>query len=222
MFAIVNESYPEPRCIKDGNSDFQAQKSVIWTSQMGDVVHMKEMLVDKMESNDFDPNDSDLRRGDNVIQGLISNKKRKINRIPRSPQGLKKILDPVMKKILRSDSDSPAYNPTSPPSTVETTESYATSPPSTVRNTESSGIVRTQGPVRETEPAVDSISEERTDMSMFIAPAVMNSAQLAQSNWMVDSGAGMSGTSSTINLKDTMRCKRAITPACSTVLFVLT
>ena len=49
-------------------------------------------------------------------------------------------------------------------------------------------------PVREPEPAVDSNSEERTDMSMFIAPVVMNSAQVAQSNWMVDSGAGMSGT----------------------------
>ena len=35
MCAIVIESYPEPRFIKDGNSDYQAQKSVIWTSQMG-------------------------------------------------------------------------------------------------------------------------------------------------------------------------------------------
>ena len=37
MCAIVNESYPEPNCIKDGNSDYQAQKSVIWRSQMGNV-----------------------------------------------------------------------------------------------------------------------------------------------------------------------------------------
>ena len=121
-----------------------------------------------------------------------------------------------------SDSDSPAYNPTSPPSTVETTESYATSPPSTVRTTESSGSARTQGPrttlefmpVQEPEPAVDSDSEERTDMSMF----VINSAQVTQSNWMVDSGAGMSGTSSTINLKDTMRCRIPITPAFGEVM----
>ena len=34
--AIVIESYPEPRFIKDGNSDYQAQRSLIWTSQMSD------------------------------------------------------------------------------------------------------------------------------------------------------------------------------------------
>ena len=87
--------------------------------------------------------------------------------------------------------------------------------------TESSGNERTQGPrttleftpIREPEPAVDSNSEERTDMSVFMAPVVMNSAQIAQSNWMTDSGAGMSGTSSTTNLKDTMRCRIPITPA---------
>ena len=66
-----------------------------------------------------------------------------------------------------SDSESPAYNPTSPPYSVETTES--------------SGKARTQGqgkftPVREPEPVVDFDSEERTDMSMFIAPVAMNSA----------------------------------------------
>ena len=42
-----------------------------------------------MESNDFDLNDSDLRRGDNVIQGLISNNKRKRNGTPITPLGLK-------------------------------------------------------------------------------------------------------------------------------------
>ena len=35
---------------------------------------------------------------------------------------------------------------------------------------------------------------------------------------MVDSGAGMSGTSSTINLKDTMRCKIPMTPAFRAVM----
>ena len=229
MCARVYESYPGPRCIKDGNSEYQAQKSLIWTSQMGDVVHIKGKLVDKMESNDFDPNDSDLRRGDNMIQGQISNKKRKRNRTPITPLGLKMILEGSPgdeENTEGSDSDSPAYNPTSPPSTVETTESYATSPPSTLRTTESSGRARTQGPrttleftpVREPEPTVDSESEERTDMSMFIAPVVMNSAQVAQSNWMVDSGAGMSSTSSTINLKDTTRCKIPITPAFGEVM----
>ena len=133
---------------------------------MGNVVHTKEKLVDEMESNDFDPNDSDLRRGDNVIQGLISNKKRERNRTPITPLGFKRILEGSPgdeENTEGSDSDSPAYNPTSPPSTVETTESYATSPPSTVKTTESSGSARTQGPrttleftpVREPEPAVE-------------------------------------------------------------------
>ena len=111
-----------------------------------------------------------------------------------------------------SESASPAFDPTSPPYLVETTES--------------SGNARIQGqgttleftPVREPEPAVDFDSEDRTDMSMFIAPVAMNSAQLAHSNWMVDSGAGMSGTSSTINLKDTIRCKIPITPAFGAVM----
>ena len=83
---------------------------------MGNVVHAKEKLVDEMESNDFDPYDSDLRRGRNVIQGLISNKKRRMNRTPRTPLGLKKILEGspgAEDNIEGSDSDSLAYNPTS-------------------------------------------------------------------------------------------------------------
>ena len=144
--AIVIESYPEPRFIKDGNSDYQAQKSVIWTSQMGDSVQIKEELVEKIESNDVDPNDSSLRRGENAIQCLMSNYKRKRNGKPITPLGLKKILKGSPgdeEKTEGSDSDSPAYNPTSPPSTVETKESYATSPPSAVRTTESLGSART-------------------------------------------------------------------------------
>ena len=77
--------------MKDGNSDYQAQKTVIWTSQMGNLEHTKEKLVDEMDPNDFDPNDPFLRRGSNLIQGLISNKKRRLNRTPRTPLGLKKI-----------------------------------------------------------------------------------------------------------------------------------
>ena len=188
-----------------------------------------------METNDFGPNDSSLRRGENAIQSLMSNNKRKRNRIPRTPLGFKGITEegsPADEENTEgSDSDSPAT------STVETTESYATSPPSTVRTTKSSGNAQTQGPrttldftpVRELEPTVDFNSEERTDMSMFIAPVVMNSSQVAQSNRMVDSAAGaavwalivaagMSGTSSTINLKDTMRCKIPITPAFGEVM----
>ena len=111
-----------------------------------------------------------------------------------------------------SDSESPAYNPKSQPHSMETTES--------------SGKARTQGqgttleftPVRGPEPAVDFDSEESTDMSMFIAPVAMDSAQIAQSNWTVDSGAGMSGTISTINLRDNMRCKIPITLAFGAVM----
>ena len=61
MYAIVNESYPEPICIKDGNSDYQAQKTVILTSQMGNLEHTKEKLVCEMKSNGFDPNDPFLK-----------------------------------------------------------------------------------------------------------------------------------------------------------------
>ena len=66
-----------------------------------------------------------------------------------------------------SESASPAFDPTSPPYSVESTES--------------SGKVRIQGQgtalefttVREPEPAVDFDSEDRTYMSMFIAPVAM-------------------------------------------------
>ena len=57
-----------------------------------------------------------------------------------------------------------------------------------------------------------------TKMSMFIAPVSMLSAQSHSFNWMVDSGAGMSGTSSTNNLRDTMSCRIPITPAFGLVL----
>ena len=157
-----------------------------------------------------------MRRGENAIQGMESNVKRKRHREPITPLGLKKLTKKDCpgdeENTEGSKSESPAYNPTSPSSTVETTKS--------------SGKAQTQGPgttleftpVREPEPAVNSISEERADMSMFIAPVAMNSAQVAQSNWMVDLGAVMSGTSSTINLKDTMRCRIPITPAFGEVM----
>ena len=72
--------------------------------------------MDEMDSNDFDPNDPIMRRGSNVIQGLISNKKRRMNRTSRTPLGLKKILEGspgAEDNIEGSDSDSLAYNPTS-------------------------------------------------------------------------------------------------------------
>ena len=46
----------------------------------------------------------------------------------------------------------------------------------------------------------------------------MLGAQSHSVNWMVDSGAGMSGTSNTNNLRDTMSCRISITPAFGIVL----
>ena len=56
MCAMVKESYPEPRYIKDENLDYQALKSVTWSGYTGrkntlTVVKLKEILVDKMATN---------------------------------------------------------------------------------------------------------------------------------------------------------------------------
>ena len=61
---------------------------------------------------------------------------------------------------------------------------------------------------------MESDSDERSYMSMFIALVAMNCAQVATTNWMVDSGAG----NSTINLRNTMRYKIPITPAFRAVM----
>ena len=53
---------------------------------------------------------------------------------------------------------------------------------------------------------------------MFIASVAMLSAQSHSVNSMVDSGAGMSGTSSTNNLRDTTSYRIPITPAFGSVL----
>ena len=65
---------------------------------------------------------------------------------------------------------------------------------------------------------MDISSTGNSVMYMFTAPIAMNSAQVPSSNWMVDSGAGMSSISSTNNLKNTMRCKIPITPAFGSVM----
>ena len=214
MCAIVTESYPEPRYIKDKDSDCQSQKSVRWSEYINkdlNAVLVKELLVDNMGTNDTNPHASHLRRGANAIQGLKSNFKRKRKWIPRTPLGLQKLNEvdsPSGEDTWGSESASPAYNPTSPPNSVETTESSGKS------QSQGQGTTLEFKPVREPEPAVDFYSDERTDMSMF----AMDSVQIAQSNWIVDSRAGKSGTSSTINLKDTMRCKIPITPAFGAVM----
>ena len=67
-----------------------------------------------------------LRRGTNSIQGLISSSKRKRNRIPVTPRGLQKINEMESSSdeyTESSESASPAFDPTSLPYPVETTES---------------------------------------------------------------------------------------------------
>ena len=188
MIAIVKVSYPEPKYIKDIESYYQVQRSVTWSDYTSNkknlsAIRYKELLVQHMTTNDsdtfIDPVASHLRRGANAIQGLISSSKRKRNRVQIFPLGLQMVneMDSSSDDHTEgSESASPAFHPTSPPYSVETTESL--------------GKARTQGPgttleftpVQEPEPAVDSDSKERTDLSMFSAPVAMKSAQIAHSN----------------------------------------
>ena len=78
-------------------------------------------------------------------------------------------------------------------------------------------ILTDPGPVVESELSSQYVTHS-DNMSMFIAPVAMLSAQSHSVNWMVDSGSGMSGTSSTNNLRDTMSCSIPITPAFGSVL----
>ena len=64
---------------------------------MGNIEDVKDKLVDKMESNGFDPNDPFLRRGSDVIQGLMSNKKRVAGpRLDRRTKGIRAIASIVL------------------------------------------------------------------------------------------------------------------------------
>ena len=78
-------------------------------------------------------------------------------------------------------------------------------------------ILTNPGPAVESELSPQYVTRS-DNMSIFIAPVAMLSAQSHSLNWMVDSGAGMSGTSSTNNLRDTMSCRIPITPAFGSVL----
>ena len=182
---------------------------------------LKELFVNSMTPNEFNPNESHLRKGENAIQDLISNTKRKRNAEPMTPTVMFMRIPQQDESSYDEDntegksSASPAYNPTSPAHSPSTTKS------SRKEQIQNPGTSLEFGPGRDPEPAADSESEERSDMSMFMAPVAMNSAQVATSNWMVDSGAGMSGTSSTTNLRDTMRCKIPITPAFGSVMYAI-
>ena len=94
MMAIVRESYPEPKYIKDIESDYQVQRSVTWLDYSSDkkylsTIRFKELLVRHMATNESDkftdPGASHLRRGANAIQGLIRTSKRKRNRVDCVP-----------------------------------------------------------------------------------------------------------------------------------------
>ena len=248
MLAIIAESYPSTHFLKDYRSDYHVRTDLSWEDFMkGDHVpnieQLRQILVNNIEPNEVETDPHFLRRGSNMIQRMISNKKRRQNMEPTAFPKLVHNEGTINEQLdaehqsessdaedqsqsgdEESMSKSPAFNPTSP-ATMSTMESYATSQPSTVKSTESSSA-RTQGPrtileftpVREPEPAVEQEHTGKSDMSMFTVPITMNSAQVQSSNWMIDSGAGMSGTSSTNNLKNTMRCKIPITPAFGSVM----
>ena len=75
MIAIVGESYPEPKYIKDIESDYQVQRSFTWSDYTINkknlsAIRFKELLVQHMATNDSDtcadPVASHLRRGAKV------------------------------------------------------------------------------------------------------------------------------------------------------------
>ena len=88
------------------------------------------------------------------------------------------------------------------------------SPVYTPSNTDSAGKSQVGG----LGTSLDSTPVQEPKSGMSIAPVAINSAQIARSNWMVDSEADMSGTSSTINLRETMGCKIPITPVFGAVM----
>ena len=78
-------------------------------------------------------------------------------------------------------------------------------------------VLTDPGPAVESELSPQYVTHS-DNMSILIAPVAKHSAQSHSINWMVDSGAGMSGTSSTSNLRDTMSCHISITPAFGSLL----
>ena len=75
-----------------------------------------------------------------------------------------------------SSESSPAFNPTSPVYTPETTDSAGRS------RVRGPGTSLEFSPIQEPEPAVENDHTVNSDMSMFTAPITTNSAQLQSSN----------------------------------------
>ena len=78
-------------------------------------------------------------------------------------------------------------------------------------------VLTDPGPAVESELSPQYVTHS-DNMSILIASVAMLSAQSHSINWMVDSGAGMSGNSVTNNLRYTMSCRIPITPAFGSVL----
>ena len=80
MFAIIAESYPATHFVKDFKSDFQVMKSMAWNDFMtgenpANIKELRKLLLNNIEPNEYDPESRQLRRGENLIEGMISNKK---------------------------------------------------------------------------------------------------------------------------------------------------
>ena len=89
MHAIIAESYPTTHFVKDYTSDFQVRKAMTWEDFMtgekvSNIEQLRQILVNKIEPNELDTDAYHLRRGDNMIQGMMSNKKRRENLEPMS------------------------------------------------------------------------------------------------------------------------------------------
>ena len=87
MHAIIAESHPATHFLKDCMSNFQVRKAMTWEDFMtgekvSNIEQLRQILVNKIEPNEFDPEASHFRRGENIIQGMISTKKRRQNLEP--------------------------------------------------------------------------------------------------------------------------------------------
>ena len=89
MNAIIAKSYPATHFIKDTKSDFQvmrplAQNEFMTAEKPAKIKELRQILVDNIEPNEYDLESRQMRRGENTIQGMISNKKRRRNLVPHS------------------------------------------------------------------------------------------------------------------------------------------
>ena len=61
------------------------------------IKELRQLLLNNIEPNEYDPESRQLRRGENLIQGMISNKNRRRNLVPKSPpKMLKKVCPEII------------------------------------------------------------------------------------------------------------------------------